>query len=113
MEKETRAGLWYTCRMSTPKPRSPRDWREGRQLRAWALHQQGWTGTAIAQALGVTKGAVSRWLKRAREGGAEALYRQPPPGHSRLAATLTGYHVALPKDLCRPPVTGTNAIDAA
>src|SRR5215208_4814982 len=66
--------------MSTAKPRSPRDWREGRRLRAWALHQQGWTGTAIAEALGVTKGAVSRWLKRAREGGAEALYRQPPPG---------------------------------
>src|SRR5919198_4133080 len=66
--------------MSIPKLRSPRDWREGRRLRAWALHQQGWTGTAIADALGVTKGAVSRWLKRTREGGAEALYSQPPPG---------------------------------
>jgi transposase len=66
--------------MSTAKPRSPRVWREGRRLRAWALHQQGWTGTAIADALGVTKGAVSRWLKRAREGGTEALYSQPPPG---------------------------------
>ena len=66
--------------MSTPKARSPRDWREGRRLRAWALHQRGWTGTAIAEALGVTKGAVSRWLKQAREGGAEALYSQPPPG---------------------------------
>src|ERR671938_62131 len=73
--------------MSTAKPRSPRDWREGRRLRAWALHQQGWTGTAIADALGVTKGAVSRWLKRAREGGAEALYSQPPPGPTpRLSA---------------------------
>src|SRR5215211_6301339 len=66
--------------MSTAKPRSPRDWREGRRLRAWALHQRGWKGSAIAEALGVTKGAVSRWLKRAREEGAEALYRQPPPG---------------------------------
>jgi transposase len=37
--------------------------------------------------LGVTKGAVSRWLKRAHEGGAEALYRQPPPGPTpRLTA---------------------------
>src|SRR5918992_1334009 len=73
--------------MSTAKPRSPRDWREGRRLRAWALHQQGWTGTAIAEPLGVTKGAVSRWLKRGREGGAEALYRQPPPGPTpRLSA---------------------------
>src|SRR5919199_2867265 len=73
--------------MSTAKPRSPRDWREGRRLRAWALHQQGWTGTAIADALGVTKGAVSRWLKRAREGGIEALHSQPPPGPTpRLSA---------------------------
>src|SRR5215218_7468955 len=73
--------------MSTAKPRSPRDWREGRRLRAWALHQHGWKGTAIAEALGITKGAVSRWLKRARGGGAEALYSQPPPGPTpRLSA---------------------------
>src|SRR5262245_49366255 len=73
--------------MSTPKARSPRDWREGRRLRAWTLHQRGWTGTAIAEALGVTKGAVSRWLKRAREGSIEALYSQPPPGPApRLTA---------------------------
>src|SRR5215212_1251804 len=73
--------------MNTAKRRSPRDWREGRRLRAWALHQQGWTGTAIAAALGVTKGAVSRWLKRAREGGAEALYSQPPPGPAPRLST--------------------------
>ena len=73
--------------MSTRKPHLPRDWREGRRLRARALHQQGWTGTAIAAALGVTKGAVSRWLKRAREGGVEALHSQPPPGPTpRLTA---------------------------
>src|SRR5919199_1248257 len=73
--------------MSTANPRSPRDWREERRLRAWALHQQGWMGKTIAEALGVSKGAVSQWLKRAREGGAEALYRQPPPGPTpRLTA---------------------------
>ena len=73
--------------MSTTKPHSPWDWREGRRLRAWVLHQQGWTGTAIAEALGVTKGAVSQWLKRAREGGAEALYAHLPPGPTpRLSA---------------------------
>src|ERR687886_890271 len=66
--------------MSTTKPRSPRDWREERRLRAWALHQQGWMGKTIAEALGVSKGAVSQWLKRVREGGVEALYSQPPPG---------------------------------
>jgi transposase len=53
---------------------------EWRRLRAWSLHQQGWTGRAIAQALQVTPGAVSRWLKRAREGGAEALHHRMPPG---------------------------------
>ena len=73
------------------KPRSPRDSREGRRLRAWALHQQGWTGTAIAEALGVSTGAVSQWLKRAPEGGVEALYRQPPPGPPpRLTAEQRG-----------------------
>jgi transposase len=73
--------------MSTANPRSPRDWREERRLRAWALHQQGWMGKTIAEALGVSKGAVSQWLKRAREGGVEALYSQPPPGPApRLTA---------------------------
>ena len=44
------------------------------------MHQAGWTGRAIAQALGVTEGAVSQWLKRAREGGPEALRVRIPPG---------------------------------
>jgi transposase len=69
------------------KQPSPRDWREARRLRAWALHQQGWMGKTIAEVLGVSKGAVSQWLRRAREGGAEALYSQPPPGPTpRLTA---------------------------
>ena len=34
----------------------------------------------MAEAVGVTRGAVSQWLKRAREGGREALYRRTPPG---------------------------------
>ena len=64
---------------SAPAP--PADWQEGRRLRAWALHEQGWTGQKIADALGVTPGAVSQWLKRARlGGGAVALRRRPPPG---------------------------------
>ena len=59
---------------------TPRDWREGRRLRALELHEQGWQGKAIAAALGVTAGAVSQWLKRAREGGRDALRSHPPPG---------------------------------
>jgi transposase len=57
------------------------DWREERGKRAWALKQQGWPQKDIATALGVSEGALSQWLKRAREhGGLEALTRRPPPG---------------------------------
>ena len=59
---------------------TPHDWREGRRLRAWALAQQGWTQQAIARALGVTPGAVSQWLTRARAGGVATLRRRPSPG---------------------------------
>jgi hypothetical protein len=34
------------------------DWREGRRLRAWELKQEGWSKQRIAEALGVSKGAV-------------------------------------------------------
>jgi len=56
------------------------DWREVRRRRAWELKQQGWKQMAIAAALGVTPGAVSQWLKRARENGVDALRRHPAPG---------------------------------
>src|SRR5260221_5935520 len=57
------------------------DWREGRRRRAWELKQLGWKQTAIAAALGVTSGAVSQWLTRARaEGVAEGLRAHPAPG---------------------------------
>ncbi len=57
------------------------DWREERRKRAWVLKQEGWLQKDIAAALGVSEGAVSQWLKRAREqGGVEALARRPPPG---------------------------------
>jgi transposase len=56
------------------------NWREGRRLRAWELHQKGWKQQEIAEALGVTQGAVSQWLKRGREGGVEGLRHRPPPG---------------------------------
>lgn len=77
----------------------PQDWAEGRRLRAWDLHEQGWPGARIAEALGVTRGAVSQWLKRAREGGREALYTRTPPG---VTARLTAEHRAqLPTLLTR------------
>jgi transposase len=58
----------------------PSDWNEGRRLRAWELKQQGWKQRDIAAALGVTEGAVSQWVKRARQGGPEALRRRKAPG---------------------------------
>jgi transposase len=60
-----------------------RSWKEGRRLRAWELNQAGWTQAAIAKALGVTAGAVSQWLTKARQEGVSALHSRkaagPPP----------------------------------
>ena len=56
------------------------DIREWRRMRAWELHQEGWTGKDIATALKVSAAAVSGWLKRARAGGVAALRRHPAPG---------------------------------
>jgi transposase len=58
----------------------PKEWREERRLRAWALKQRGWSQQTIAEALGVTPGAVSQWMRRGREGGVDALRRRPLPG---------------------------------
>src|SRR5262245_9037411 len=67
------------------------DWREGRRRRAWELKEQGWKQQDIAAALGVTGGAVSQWLSRARtEGVEEGLRRHPAPGPTpKLTPKLT------------------------
>jgi transposase len=70
--------------MSTRDPNQPLTWYEGRRLRAWELHLKGWTQQHIAEALGVTQGAVSQWLKRATSQGVEALYDHPAPGPTPL-----------------------------
>ena len=56
------------------------DWRELRRLRAWDLKNKGWKQRDIAEALGVTEGAVSQWLKRGREKGEKALAARKHPG---------------------------------
>src|SRR3954468_19112287 len=56
------------------------DWREGRRLRAWELKKEGWFQQRIADALGVSKGTVSQWMKRVRQGRMEALKRRIAPG---------------------------------
>ncbi len=82
--------------MSTTNEAIPQDWQEGRRLRAWELFEQGWKAIRIAEALGVTRSAVSQWLTAGRAGGREALRRRPR-GHP--AAKLTAEQRAELPDL--------------
>jgi transposase len=59
---------------------TPHNWKEARRLQAWRLKQRGWSQRQIAEALGVSEGAVSQWMTRVREGGPQALRHRPPPG---------------------------------
>jgi transposase len=59
--------------MTEKTEQRPKDWREARRLRAGELSQKGWKQKDIAEALGVSAGAVSQWLKQARAEGPEAL----------------------------------------
>src|SRR5439155_24439184 len=65
--------------MATKSNRTP-DWQEMRRFRALELKYDGCTHEEIAEALGVSKAAVSKWVKAAREGGAEALQARPRKG---------------------------------
>jgi transposase len=56
------------------------NWKTERRKRAWTLYQSGWMQKDIAEGLGVTKGAVSQWVKRGKEGGEVALQEQPKSG---------------------------------
>ena len=66
--------------MKTALSSPPTDWREARRFRAWELYSQGWLQRKIAEALGVTQGAVSQWIKRALTGAADALRTRKAPG---------------------------------
>lgn len=60
------------------------DWREQRRFQALNLKEKGWKNVTIAEALGVSQGAVSHWFKkvsqRQGEQGREVLKHQPSPG---------------------------------
>ncbi len=72
--------------MENNKTKQPQNWREARRIQAWKLKQKGWKQQDIAEALGVTPGAVSQWMGRVKEGGVEALDHRPSPGaKSRLS----------------------------
>ena len=63
------------------KEQKQMSWREYRRRQAWVLYEEGWTQTAIAKAVGVTRAAVSQWLKAIREKGVEeGLKAHPAPG---------------------------------
>jgi transposase len=72
-------GLIYNQGMAT-NDRHPHDWKEARRLRAIELKQQGWTQRQIAEAFGVTEGAVSRWIAAERSRGPAALRARPRSG---------------------------------
>jgi transposase len=65
---------------------SPHNWQEARRLQACQLQQQGWCQRQIAKALGVSEGAVSQWMARARDEGPETLRHRPYPGAARRLA---------------------------
>ena len=62
---------------------SPTNWKEARRFQAWQHQQKGWSQRQIAEALGVSEAAVSQWMRRARDGGPEALRHRPPSGAPR------------------------------
>jgi predicted XRE-type DNA-binding protein len=41
---------------------TPHTWKEARRIQAWHLKQQGWPQRQMAEALGVSEGAVSQWM---------------------------------------------------
>ena len=66
-------------------------WKVARRLRALELKRRGWSQTKIAEAMGVSNGAVSQWMRLAREQGEDALKGTAPPGRPRkLDAEQTG-----------------------
>lgn len=68
--------------MATINP-YPKDWKEARRCRAFDLKQEGWTQQEITEALGVSKGAVSQWMRSVRAQGVEALCARPHTGSPR------------------------------
>jgi transposase len=80
---------------------TPSNWKEARRLHAWPLKQQGWPQRRIAEALGVSEGAVSQWIKRGREAGPPALRHRSPRGAPRRLSA--GQLAQLPGLLERGP----------
>jgi transposase len=65
--------------MSKKHARAP-DWKEMRRYRAVELKHEGWTLEEIADALGVSKRSVKKWMKAVREEGEAGLRARPHLG---------------------------------
>jgi len=63
--------------------KASKSWKEERRKRSWVLYQAGWPQKQIAEAMGVTKGAVSQWIKAGKEGGEAALKSRKSTGSPR------------------------------
>lgn len=59
------------------------DWKEARRMRAYELKLAGWKQQRIAEALGVSKMAVSQWMMTAVAEGVAALQARPRSGAPR------------------------------
>src|SRR3954452_12339521 len=77
----------------------PTDWKEARRWRALALKEQGWKQQWIAEALGVSKGAVSQWMAQVRVQGEEGLRARPRSGAPRR---LTAEELSLLPEILAP-----------
>ena len=62
------------------KRNSPTEMKEWRRKQALELRQQGYSYQEISHNLGVTKGAISHWMKKVEQLGEEGLVARPHTG---------------------------------
>jgi len=65
------------------KEKSYSNWQEARRFQGINLFLKGWTQAEVAEALGVTKVAVSQWVQKYKSQGKEALQSVPRIGAPR------------------------------
>ena len=78
-------------RTTTRREAPLQDWKEGRRLRALELHEQGWTGGRIAEALGVSREALRRRPRGAKAPKLTAAQRVQLPDLLAKGAEWYGF----------------------